>query len=224
VVLPADFVTAMMLRLGALWLMAALPAVGALEWETREARIEVPYGSELVEVEFRFVNRGAVPVEIERVWSSCDCAAALETARRVEPGETGSIRVSYAPGDRVGERRASVWVAGRDGKPFTEQLTLIASMPQPIRLSPRALVWGRGGAAEWRVVEVAIDPEGPLSLAGPPGAVEGWDSRLTAVEPGLWKLEIRPLDTDHPRRAVFVLPVGHVAENPRQYSIFAVVR
>lgn len=73
------------------------------------------YGSvkEEVEValsEFEFTNTGKTPVVIQRVITSCGCAAPSYTREPVLPGKKGEVKVAYNTIHRPGTFRKSVRV------------------------------------------------------------------------------------------------------------------
>ena len=73
------------------------------------------YGSvkEEVEValsEFKFTNTGTTPVVIQRVITSCGCAAPSYTREPVLPGKKGEVKVAYNTIHRPGTFRKSVRV------------------------------------------------------------------------------------------------------------------
>ena len=73
------------------------------------------YGSvkEEIEValsEFEFTNTGKTPVVIQRVVTSCGCAAPSYTREPVLPGKKGKVKVAYNTIHRPGTFRKSVRV------------------------------------------------------------------------------------------------------------------
>ena len=73
------------------------------------------YGSvkEEIEValsEFEFTNTGKTPVVIQRVVTSCGCAAPSYTREPVLPGKSGKVKVAYNTIHRPGTFRKSVRV------------------------------------------------------------------------------------------------------------------
>lgn len=73
------------------------------------------YGSvkEEIEValsEFEFTNTGETPVVIQRVTTSCGCAAPSYTREPVLPGKKGKVKVAYNTIHRPGTFRKSIRV------------------------------------------------------------------------------------------------------------------
>jgi len=62
---------------------------------------------------FDFVNRGSVPLVINRVQASCGCTTPTWTKEPIEPGKKGSITVTYNPQGRPG--------------PFTKTITVYSN-------------------------------------------------------------------------------------------------
>lgn len=61
--------------------------------------------------DFRFVNRGDRPLEIRHITTSCGCVSAKCEERRIQPGDSGKISVTYYPKGHPGkfERRIFVY-------------------------------------------------------------------------------------------------------------------
>ena len=83
--------------------------------EMKFNKSEHDYGSvrEEVEVavsEFEFTNTGKTPVVIQRVITSCGCAAPSYTREPVLPGKKGKVKVAYNTIHRPGTFRKSVRV------------------------------------------------------------------------------------------------------------------
>jgi len=71
-----------------------------------------------VDYSFEFTNKGAQPVTIQNVASTCGCTTSVSTKEPVEPGKTGYITVTYRPSAiTTFDRSVSVKFAG--GNPET---------------------------------------------------------------------------------------------------------
>ena len=60
--------------------------------------------------EYAFVNKGARPLVISRLVSTCSCAKAEYDKRVVPPGQRGVVRLIYSPEGRVGKNIRRVFV------------------------------------------------------------------------------------------------------------------
>ena len=75
---------------------------------------------------FEFTNKGAHPVTILNVASSCGCTTSVNTKEPVEPGKTGYITVSYQP-SAITTFDKSVTVKFAGGSPETIVLRIRGS-------------------------------------------------------------------------------------------------
>jgi hypothetical protein len=90
-------------------------------------------GAELVH-EFTFQNTGDGVLNIKNVETSCGCTAALVTAKKVEPGKSGKIKVSFNSQGYAGEVTKYVFVDSDDPASPRIELRISASVdvpPQP---------------------------------------------------------------------------------------------
>lgn len=69
---------------------------------------EISKGSDGIRV-FTFVNTGDMPLEINKVYSSCGCTIPKKPEAPIAPGETGEIQVKYDT-NRVGPIRKTITV------------------------------------------------------------------------------------------------------------------
>lgn len=76
---------------------------------------------------FRFTNIGKKPLKIDRLVSTCSCAAASADRMDIKPGEKGEISVRYNPKGHPGrfERRVFVYTSGGDDPAAVLKLTVM---------------------------------------------------------------------------------------------------
>jgi hypothetical protein len=75
-----------------------------------------------VSVDFHFVNRSEEPIVINNVKATCGCTTPEWTHEPVDQGNTGHIKVTYNPRNRIGMFNKSITVS-TNGNP--ETITLI---------------------------------------------------------------------------------------------------
>ena len=73
---------------------------------------------------YRFTNIGESALQIKRLVSSCSCAAAVYTVRKVAPGASAEISVRYNPAGHPGKFERKVFVYTRDGNEPSSVLKL----------------------------------------------------------------------------------------------------
>ena len=67
-----------------------------------------------VEHAFELTNEGSAPLQIQRVFAGCGCAAVRTGADNVEPGGKTQVTVTFNLAGRTGEQRKSVYVHTND--------------------------------------------------------------------------------------------------------------
>ena len=74
-------------------------------------------GDGRVSVEFVFKNEGMAPLVLSNVRASCGCTTPTWTKEPVEPGQTGSITVTYNPNGRPGRFQKTVTITSNATEP-----------------------------------------------------------------------------------------------------------
>jgi hypothetical protein len=90
-------------------------------------------GAELIH-EFVFSNQGDAPLKIANVETSCGCTAVLLSTKRLEPGQTGKLKVTFATQGYSGEVVKYIYVESDDPVQPRIQLRVSAAIdvpPQP---------------------------------------------------------------------------------------------
>jgi hypothetical protein len=82
---------------------------------------------------FVFQNTGNSPLLINKVLTSCGCAAALVSEKRVEPGKKGKIKVTLNTRGYEGTLTKYIYVESNDPKQQQKQLTISADIDVPPR-------------------------------------------------------------------------------------------
>ncbi len=78
--------------------------------------------------EFTIRNFGNAPLELENVSTTCGCTAALAGAKRVEPGGSTSLRVTFETRRFSGKVERKVLVRSNDPKTPLLEVTLGATV------------------------------------------------------------------------------------------------
>jgi hypothetical protein len=77
-------------------------------------------GDGRVSVVFSFKNEGMAPLVLSNVRASCGCTTPTWTREPVEPGQTGSITVTYNPNGRPGRFQKTVTITSNASEPTTK--------------------------------------------------------------------------------------------------------
>lgn len=141
----------MVFRAAASWFLLACAAVAQVVWKSEECRVDADPGVASIEGVFEFRNHGPIPVRIEKLKAACGCTAVAANQGSVAPGETGTIRVMFKPGDRRGlyETAIRATVGGE-----TANLRFIAALIPALEVAPKVLLWRRGEKPEAKAVTV----------------------------------------------------------------------
>ncbi|MBI4577023.1 MAG: DUF1573 domain-containing protein [Planctomycetes bacterium] len=160
---------------------------------------------ERVSFAFRFSNRGASPLAIGRVQTSCDCTAAPLERRTYAPGESGELVVTFDSGGRTDYQEQSVLVFSddpgevTDGEPYVTRLVYKGEVVQLVRAMPPAAYFPDHdlGREAVRLVRLTagegLDPPRFRVLG-----VESFSSHVQAeARPAgpAWEVEVRVLAT-----------------------------
>jgi hypothetical protein len=159
-----------------------------IEFEELEFDFGEIYQNEQDSHEFVFRNVGTSTLKIQKVRSTCGCAAAVMSENELEPGEQGTIKVVFRSGryrDKVTKR---IYVDTNDPAAPRVTLTVTAQVKIEVVVSPPGVYVGllqRGEKVErsvtmrpveadsFRIVEVKVDH--PLVHIGKPVWVKGKD-------------------------------------------------
>ncbi|MBQ2189368.1 MAG: DUF1573 domain-containing protein [Paludibacteraceae bacterium] len=86
-----------------------------------------------VSVVFEFKNEGMAPLVLSNVRASCGCTTPTWTKEPVEPGQTGSITVTYNPNGRPGRFQKTVTITSNASEPTTKVFIKGEVIPKPAK-------------------------------------------------------------------------------------------
>ncbi len=147
-------------RLAVLFALAAATRA-ELVFETTELVLKPRPGERKLAGEFRFTNRGDVPVTLTEVSSGCSCTVPEAAEAPVAAGANGVVPVTYSPGSRHGRQVQPVTVRTSDGKVY--ELRVVADLPVRVTIAPRMLVFS-GPAPEPREITLTYSADTPVTL------------------------------------------------------------
>ena len=108
--------------------------------------------------EFAFVNEGDEVLQIGNVESSCGCTAVLVSDKKVNPGNSGKIKVTFKSAGYAGEVVKYVYVESNDSKAGRTQLKIQAAVdvpPQP-KIDLNQYTYDAGLIVEGESLETAV--------------------------------------------------------------------
>jgi hypothetical protein len=119
--------------------------VGATGPEITLDRSEHDFGDvqvgDVVQTQFRVINKGNAPLIIDEVRTTCGCAVTGSHAKEVPPGQEIEIPVSYdSVGLSPGRKTQSVLIHTNDGKNPVTKFPVFATVIHPIIVEPMNLI------------------------------------------------------------------------------------
>lgn len=139
-------------------------------------RIHVAPNVQTLPVTWTFRNLWDFPLVVERFEESCGCLSAQaannrQTPQAVAPGATGKIEAIFTAGGHRGLLRKSLHVrfAGHD-KPV--ELVVEATIPSPVELSRRELVWKAGESRDAKTIDITSGTGAAFAITSLPGVPE----------------------------------------------------
>jgi hypothetical protein len=217
-------------------------AAPRIEFDSKEADLGVVILGEGGTHVFRFKNAGTADLEVRRVKPSCGCTAALLTASRLKPGETGEIKITFDSAGRprgFQELTVSVFTNDPQEKDFGDQVSLLrvrAEVSSLIRTVPEVAYFQDllKGSAEVRKVALLAEDRAELQVLGVDVASPFVEASVAPLVRGKKKggeltIRVRPeapagrLDsavvvrTDHPRQPTIRIGVIGTIHGPIRY-------
>ena len=85
---------------------------------------------------FEFKNEGMAPLILSNVRASCGCTTPTWTKEPIEPGQTGSITVTYNPNGRPGRFQKTVTITSNATEPTKRVYIKGEVIPKQARSKP----------------------------------------------------------------------------------------
>lgn len=82
----------------------------------------------VVETIIEFKNEGTGVLEIKDVKASCGCTAVLLSSKKLQPGESGTIKIELDTTNREGQLTRTVTIYSNDPNQSTHVITLLANI------------------------------------------------------------------------------------------------
>jgi Protein of unknown function (DUF1573) len=184
--------------LGAFFLCISTVAQAQLTWEKTELELNPAIGADSAVATFKYENKGAKPINIKAVRTSCGCTTAALQKNDVAPGEKGEIVATLKIGDRTGLQKKTVTVETDDPQQPQTVLTLKANIAQLLELQPAFVFWQSNEDPK---------PKTILAKAGKDVTIKSLEvtssapELTTKVEPGStageFRIIVQPRETGH---------------------------
>ena len=125
--------TSLFMVLAAVTMMAQQPVITFEKTEHDFGKINEADGR--VTTVFNFKNEGMSPLILSNVRASCGCTTPTWTKEPVEPGQTGSITVTYNPNGRPGHFQKTITITSNATEPTTKLYIKGEVLPKPAKPS-----------------------------------------------------------------------------------------
>ena len=176
---------------------------------------------------FTFKNTGSGVLNITNVRSSCGCTAALVSGKEIQPGQTGTIDVTFNTGARQGKNEKTITVTTNDPLQQTVTLKIAADIEVLLAVSPPQLVFGqiKKGETATRYAALTGNDKNSIKILNVKSShasirvaadQKGFDNSpdkqikvtvLPAMKPGRFHERVT-IETDHPKITSLILMVA----------------
>jgi hypothetical protein len=194
------------LWLGLFFLMLGADGVAQIRWDARQLEFKPKLRDKAVVAAFTFTNAGNDTVTVKEWKTSCGCTTAVLEKRVYRPGESGSISVTFTFENRSGLEHKSIVVVTDDPVEPVVTLSVVADIPQVVRLSPFVVRWAVGEAAEEKVIYVKVVHTEPVRILKVVSNHKKLRAKLRTLQEGSeYEIVVKPTDTREPAKAVLRL-------------------
>ncbi|HEV7869514.1 MAG TPA: DUF1573 domain-containing protein [Chthoniobacteraceae bacterium] len=204
-------------------LLLGLSASAELRWEKPWQQFQRAPEDGRIETAFAFENKGATPVTIKSVRSSCGCTTARLEKKVIGPGERGEVKARFMFGDRKGPQRKVLTVATDDG--HKQELNLVVVIQQALSISPALALWRVGQPADAKVVRLQATPGTPVRVQRVQSSNREIAARLVTVKAGeQYDLILEPTGTGQKQAAEVTVQTDFPPDAPRAYTVHARIK
>lgn len=188
--------------LTASWLDAS-----AVTWmETAKTAIPMTGVDAIAAAEYSFQNTSGKSVRVLSVQPGCDCVSARADKEVYAAGERGVLRVEYRLAGKEGRQTTTIAVRTDAAPDHPTLLTLVAEIPEPVRVTPRVLFWRLDEPGTEKEFEVVLDGSGKAKVTDLQIANPTFTGRLLAgPSPQRFRLVVAPVRTSELSQATIRL-------------------
>ncbi len=137
-----------------------------LQWDSPSQELTTGPADNSLTAEFAFRNMGPQAVRFLSVTTSCGCTAAKPEKMIYQPGERGTIIALLTKGNLVGLREERVFVTTDEPENPSVTLQFRVTIPAPLKITPRLLVWGSGEKTTTKTITLEIPSGQALDIIG----------------------------------------------------------
>ncbi|HEY5753469.1 MAG TPA: DUF1573 domain-containing protein [Chthoniobacterales bacterium] len=175
----------------------AWAAHAQLTWTTKSASTTVFSDAGTATTEFSFKNTGKHTIRLLEIQPDCYCTAAASSTSVIEPGKTGSVKVVFSVGDRIGKQIQTVRVVTDDRHSESSVLIFEVQIEPLASVASRFVYWNRGEAPEPKSTNIVLRKDRGVYLEAVETEGNAFSVRVVPGENGKEPLlEITPISTE----------------------------
>lgn len=172
---------------------------------------------------FSFTNRGAEPVTIRRVVSSCGCTTARLSKSTFAGGERGEVEAKFAFGLRRGPQRKVISVFTDDGR--ESRVELRGWIEDALTVSPALVFWRIDEPAETKQVQLVVASSQQVQVKSVTSSNPRVEAALVTLAAGKrYAVKVKPAGTAQRESAQITVQTDFPPGAPRSYTIHARVK
>lgn len=197
----------------------------ALEWDQPIRELDAAPGTKNVKAVFSFHNKGARPVKITSVTSSCGCTTGNLAQDTYAPGTSGQLEMLFEIGDRTGVQEKVLTVTTDEPGEKPVELTLKANIQEYVTLSPRWVVWKTGEEASEKLVTCTASLAQSFTIVSVDSTDPSLTSRIVQSEPGRkFLIYLKPSATTKPVSALVAIRLNIENVGDRVFPVYGYVK
>ena len=203
---------------------AASAHATAIAFKQRTVEVKADPSQGVLETKFSFTNKGKTAVNIIKVESSCGCTTTELTQRHYEPGQSGEIVTRYTLGNHIGIQRKTFAVHCSDQED-PEILTLVADIPEMIRITPAFVTWSKNEAATPKKFVLETTEGVKIDDIDMKSSNPAMEARMdTAAKGHRYEITVTPAATDHFVFATLIFDCRLNKDLARTFRAYATVK
>jgi hypothetical protein len=199
-------------------LLSVATARAELKWEQTQIELHPGVGDKEAVGHFKYKNVGNAPVTIKSLHTSCGCTAAQSQKDAIAPGATGEVTATFKIGDRIGTQMKGVTVETDDPVHPTTGLILKTVIPQLLEIQPTLVFWKAGEEPKAKSVIAKAGKDFPVKEIKITSTNPDFETKVTKVGDGEFKIDVKPRDTTRPAMVEFSLQGDN---SPKKFTFAA---
>lgn len=196
--------------------------VPGLRFSSREAKVTVEPGIQVVDLNYEFTNTTDMPVAVESFLQSCGCMSGEWDGKPVDPGAKGIIKAKLVTTGLRGKVRKSLHVKFLELG--TVELTGEVTIPDAITYSAQTLRWTQGEASTPKHVDIEVHSVKPIKILSVSNTDPAFATRLETIKEGRsYRVIVTPRDTTSDKVGVFQVRTDAADSRDALQGLFAVI-